>query len=134
MRHTVIRLAVVLAVIAGLALPASAGADEDPGGRDIARMGTLHTVEGILRSVDDEWALESETTLYELHMGRAGHEAELPFRDGAHAVVRGFVHKEHIAPIVVETGGTASRFWTEDRYPVWAGSGQRRNAVAPLAP
>ena len=102
---------------------------ERPVGRDVARLGAVETVQGTLRYADEEWLLECGETVYDLHLGPLGHEGNLPFRAGAQASVTGFVHGEHIAPIVVASGGTESRFWNEDRTPSWAGQGDRRNAA-----
>jgi len=41
------------------------------------------------------------------------------------------VMPDHIAPIRVMSGGQTAEFWHADRYPLWAGSGDRRNAVDP---
>lgn len=107
-------------------------ADEaEPVGRDVAREGSLTDVVGTLRYQDNEWYLDARGSTYELHMGIFGHEDGLPFSDGATAEVYGFVMPSHIAPIRVVSGGQAVEFWHADRYPLWAGSGERRNAVDP---
>ena len=62
-------------------------------------------------------------------MGPFGHDESLPFTEGAMVEIRGFVLPEHIAPVRVTTGGETYKFWHEQRYPLWAGAGEGRNAV-----
>ncbi|MBN1836970.1 MAG: hypothetical protein JW820_14035 [Spirochaetales bacterium] len=146
MKHrsaVLISLIAILAIVAGTVLwagPKAAGsarsagsaqADvERPIGRDVARLGIVQSLEGTLRYEDQEWLLACGQTVYDLHLGPIGHETDLPFREGAQASVRGFVHGTHAAPIVVVSEGNESRFWNEDRTPSWAGQGDRRNAVS----
>jgi hypothetical protein len=60
-----------------------------------------------------------------------GREGGFSFSDGATAQVHGFVTPDHIAPISIVSAGRTAEFWHADRYPLWAGSGDRRNAVDP---
>ena len=126
-----------IAVVSGLLivlLTAVVVADEPaPVGRDVAREGNLMDVAGTLQYEDNEWYLNTPAGVYELHMGVLGHEGELPFSHGATADVHGFVTPGHIAPIRVESAGQTVEFWHADRYPLWAGSGDRRNAVDPAS-
>ena len=100
-------------------------------GRDVARAGSLEDVTGTLQYQDNEWYLDANGSVYELHMGVFGHEDGLPFSDGASADVNGFMTPGHIAPVRVVSGDQVVEFWHTDRYPLWAGSGERRNAVDP---
>jgi len=67
--------------------------------------------------------------MYEMHMGIYGHNEPDMFREGAQAVVSGFIYHQYIAPILVQTPHTSRSFWSEDRSPLWAGGGERRNLV-----
>lgn len=78
---------------------------------------------------DNEWFLNVHDGLYEIHMEPFGHDESLPFTEGATVEIRGFVLPEHIAPVRVTTGGETYEFRHEQRYPLWAGAGERRNAV-----
>ena len=98
-------------------------------GRDVAREGRLTSVEGSLEYRDNEWFVDTGSASYQLLMGRYGHEQPLPLTQGAAVDVRGFVVPENVAPIVVATQGDTAEFWHEARHPLWAGSGERRNAA-----
>ncbi len=102
-------------------------------GRDVARDGAYASLSGSLLYEHDEWLLETKDASLELHMGPYGHDESLPFVAGAEAMVRGFVIPGHMSPISVETGGEQHDFWHEGRYPLWAGNGERRNAVETAA-
>ena len=113
-------------------LTAAVVADEvAPVGRDVAREGNLMDVAGTLQYEENEWYLNTPTGIYELHLGLLGHDGGLPFSDGAAADVHGFVTSDHIAPIWVASAGRTVEFWHANRYPLWAGSGEGRNAVDP---
>ncbi len=108
-------------------------AGDDVLGRDVARDGAYASLSGSLFYENDEWMLEAGDASLELHMGPYGHDESLPFVAGTEAMVRGFVIPGHMSPISVETGGEQYDFWHEERYPLWAGSGERRNAVETAA-
>lgn len=96
-------------------------------GRDVAREGRLTSIEGSLEYRDNEWFVQSGSESYQLLMGRYGHEQPLSLEQGAAVDVRGFFIPEHVAPTAVATRGESAEFWHEARYPLWAGSGDRRN-------
>ena len=98
-------------------------------GRDVARDGELTRLKGTLEYRDNEWFLDTPGGSYEVHMGPLGHEESSAFSTGALAHVWGFAIPEHIAPISVTTDGDVYEFWHEERYPLWAGNGDRRNAA-----
>ncbi len=102
---------------------------DDPSGREVANIGTPGVLEGTLHHVKDEWYLECDGTMYELHMGIYGHNEPDMFTEGAQAVVSGFIYRQHVAPILVKTPQTSRSFWSEDRFPMWAGGGEGRNQV-----
>ena len=97
---------------------------DDPLGREVAAFGTLKTLDGILQYFHDEWHLEADSVMYELHMGPTGHDSEDLFPQGTAAAVRGFVLNDHISPVSIRTAELEVRYWTEERHSVWAGSGE----------
>ena len=127
------RIAIVSSLLAILVAVGVVADDSAPVGRDVALEGSLTDVTGTLRYQDDEWYLNAGGSVYELHLGVFGHEVGLPFSDGATAEVNGFVTSDHFAPIRIASGGQTVEFWHPDRYPLWAGSGERRNAVDPAS-
>lgn len=131
------RTAIVLMMAAMAALTAwSAGADtatfdEDPPGRIVATRGNVQTLTGTLQWERDEWYLITGADgMYELHLGPYGHRDEPVFTAGTPARTEGFVYGNHVAPITVDADGTVHRFWTTDRMPLWAGSGEGGGRVA----
>jgi hypothetical protein len=123
------RRVIVAAVLVTAVLLQVSAEEPEPLGRDVARDGAVAAVSGNLAYRHDEWYLDSSTEQYELHMGAYGHVVDLPFRNGAHADVTGFTLPGHIAPITVATEGETYSFWHEERYPLWAGTGNRQNVV-----
>lgn len=98
---------------------------DDPLGREVARYGTMESIRGELRFENGEWYLAGDDVTYELHMGPAGHDTDDLFEQGSRADVRGFVYRDHIAPVLIESTSGPVSFWDEGRYPLWAGSGNR---------
>lgn len=121
------------AVIAGgIALAATLGVyagNSNLVGRDVVRDGALSSESGTLDYRDQEWFLDTGDASYQLMMGRYGHTLDLPYEEGAEAEVEGFSMKDYMTPISVETAGEELEFWHRDRYPLWAGEGERRNAA-----
>ncbi|GAB6089955.1 hypothetical protein [Spirochaeta dissipatitropha] len=117
------------ALLIGMAAMQLTAAEARPVGRETAADGARQSLEGSLSYQDAEWFLESGSELYQLLMGRYRHEKDLALTDGAQAVVDGFVHRNTIAPISIQSGGETMEFWGENRMPLWAGAGQRKNAV-----
>lgn len=123
---------VLVLVLSGL-IAGGVLAGDDVLGRDVARDGAYSSLSGSLLYEQNEWFLQTDDASLELHMGPYGHDESLPFVDGSETMVRGFVIPGHMSPISVETGGEQYDFWHEERYPLWAGSGERRNAVEEAA-
>jgi|GEM_PF-1683061 len=99
---------------------------DDPVGREVAEYGTRGRLSGILLYKHDEWHLVSEGIVYELHMGPDGHDAAELFEQESAASVDGFIYRDHISPILIESTTGDISFWTEHRFPVWAGEGDRK--------
>ena len=124
-RRTVV-MAVVIAIIVTLAVQAG---ESRLVGREVARDGALTSDTGTLDYRDQEWFVDGSEGSFQLMMGRYGHELDLPYEEGAEAEVLGFTVRDFMAPVVVSTAGEDLEFWHRDRYPLWAGSGERRNAA-----
>ena len=127
------RIAVVSVLLMVFLTAVVTADDVAPLGRDVARDGNLLDITGTLQYEDNEWYLNTGADVYEMHMGVLGHEDGLPFSEGATAQVHGFVMPDHIAPIRVVSADQTVEFWSADRYPLWSGSGDRRNAVDPAS-
>ncbi|TVQ36490.1 MAG: hypothetical protein EA384_14185 [Spirochaetaceae bacterium] len=123
------RTLVLAAMIAAVVTAGLFGDDTRILGRDVAREGRLTGLSGSLEQRDNEWFVEAADGSYQLMMGRYGYQQPLPLEQGAAVEVRGFTVPDYVAPISVATGGDSADFWHEARYPLWAGSGERRNAV-----
>jgi len=102
---------------------------DDPSGREVANIGVQGVLKGVMHRDKDEWYLKTDDQLYELHMGVIGHNSPDMFKAGSAAVVTGFIYKNHVAPILVETEQRSEQFWREDRFPIWAGGGGSKNQV-----
>ncbi len=126
MRTHRILIAAVLATAVTIGAFATNGT---PVGREVARDGAVSELRGTLEHRDDEWFVETDDASYQLMLGRFGHTKELPYTEGAAVEVSGFSVPEYVAPMSVTTDGVQQEFWHEARYPLWAGGGERRNAV-----
>lgn len=123
MRNT--RLIVVLALAALLVPPAALFAQEaeEPSGREIVDRGTVGRLTGTLVADGDEWQLQVDDRLYDLHLGQFGHDGKTTttLRAGDRATVKGFIYGAHVSPITVESGGKTLRFRDENGRPLWSG-------------
>ncbi|TVR55657.1 MAG: hypothetical protein EA426_14685 [Spirochaetaceae bacterium] len=109
-------------------------AEEEPVGREVAAYGTLAEAEGTLNFMHDEWFLTNPDGEFELHMGPFGHTDEPVFAENTNAWIRGFFLGDHIAPVEVRTENATHDFWTVERFPIWAGSGEGGGRVAHTNP
>ena len=93
-------------------------------GRDFVRLGTLATHSGILVKLGDEWGLESDGTVFEIHLGPAEYRASQGFSltAGTAATVTGFVHNKDLSVTVIESGGRSLTLRDATGRPTWAGS------------
>ncbi|TVR31752.1 MAG: hypothetical protein EA404_09485 [Spirochaetaceae bacterium] len=123
------RTLVLAGMMAAVATVGVFGDDTRTLGRDVARDGRLSELSGSLEHRDNEWFVDAGDGSYQLMMGRYGYEQPLPLAEGAAVEVRGFAVPDYVAPISVATRGESAEFWHEARYPLWAGSGERRNAI-----
>ncbi len=95
-------------------------------GRIVVERGDRGTLTGTLVADGDEWVLEVDGELYELHLGRFGHDGETTagMKEGAEATVKGFIYGLHISPVALFSLGATYRFREEDGRPLWAASQQ----------
>lgn len=139
-RTTMTIITMVITMIMGSAIvfagtPAAETLDDDPSGRIVAARGELTALSGTLVWERDEWFLHTGTgSAYELHLGPYGHREEPVFTAGTPAETEGFVYRDHMAPISVDTDGETHRFWDTNRMPLWAGSGEGGGRVAQTNP
>ena len=98
-------------------------------GREVVDQGTIGTVTGVLVYQDSEWFIDTEEGLFLVHLGNhdfvEGTGMELS--EGDEAAVYGFIAGQDIAAVNVTLGSEVYALRNEDGFPLWAGSGQRRN-------
>jgi hypothetical protein len=94
-------------------------------GKDYVRMGKVETLIGNLVQKGDEWELKVGDTKYEIHMGPIDfrNTQGLILKEGAQAVVTGFVYNNDLSVTIIETGGKSVSLRDEFGRPAWAGSG-----------
>ncbi|MCA1753132.1 MAG: hypothetical protein LC641_00245 [Spirochaeta sp.] len=117
------------AALAAFVTVGAMASDTAPIGRDIARDGGLTSIQGEIVRQDDEWYIQSGNELHQLHMGPYGYTNEDFLSQQSDISATGFSVPGHIAPITLEGTSETVEFWTEARYPQWAGAGERRNQV-----
>lgn len=95
-------------------------------GRDVADVGTLKTLTGILASEGAEWYLDAAEGRYLLHLGNASYVEQigLSLVAGEEAVVKGLVDNEEVSVVSLELGGKTFTLRSEDGRPAWAGGGR----------
>jgi hypothetical protein len=100
-------------------------------GRDLVDRGSKATLSGSLVYEDGEWYLKTGEGLTQLHLGNPDYleSIGLELTAGEEASVAGFLVGEDIAPMTLMVGSDEYRLRDESGFPLWAGSGQRRNAV-----
>ena len=137
MKKSRILIVSLLILAAGFAGPLSVSADAagELDGRTVAENGKRGSVTGILVYESSEWYLKSGDTLYELHLGRIGHDSVTTstMKEGNSAEVAGFILDKNISPISIVSDGRDYQFRSETGAPLWAGQGDRRNAAASVS-
>ncbi len=103
---------------------------DDPVGREVSMYGVLGTLTGNIYTMKGEWFINDSGISYEMHMGPIGHDTPDMFIDNTPGTATGFIYKDHIAPITVETANGTFSFWREDGFPLWAGGEGGANRVA----
>ena len=134
MRFKMIRKILVVAV--GICIAVGAFA-HDLTGNEVAEKGRLMTLIGILENDGDELYLTADGgKTYLIHIGPEWYAEKIGFLSVAEraktsgaATVRGFVYAEDISPVYIALDGKYFAFRHENRAPMWAGRGNRRNAI-----
>ena len=100
-------------------------------GREVVEKGETVTLSGTLVAEDGEWYLESGQELVQIHLGNQAYldSIGLELTAGGKAEVYGFLEGSEIAPITVTVGSDEYRLRDESGFPLWAGAGERRNAL-----
>jgi hypothetical protein len=121
----------VIALSTAGTLPGSLWAADSLAGRDIVDQGSKLTLSGTLIDEDGEWSLKTADKTYAVHLGNYAilYPKGINLKDGAEARVRGFLVGEDVSAISLVTNGSSYTFRNEDGTPLWAGRGNKRNAV-----
>lgn len=92
-------------------------------GRDVADVGTLKTLTGILASEGTEWYLDAADGRYLLHLGNASYVEQIGLAPeaGEEAVVKGIVDGDEVSVVSLEVDGQTYALRAEDGRPLWAG-------------
>ena len=108
-------------------------APEEVLGRTVVERGTMTVLSGTIFLEKEEWYLKTSAGVYELHLGRYGHEEGYlnGLNPGAEAEVTGYIFRNHVSPITLVSGGMTYAFRGENGMPLWAGRGDNR-AERPL--
>lgn len=109
------------------------GIEERLSGRDFVVLGELAIIEGILFTEDDEWYLQSEEMIYEVHLGDHDYREEmgLILRAGDEAIIYGYLYDDDMAVVSLTIDGETYYFRTEQGSPLWGafGGGEERQEV-----
>ncbi len=100
-------------------------------GRELVELGELKTVSGVLKTDEEEWFLETEEGLYEIHFGDHNYREKIGLKPeaGKKAEVIGFVYQQEgikeidIAACNMNFEGKEFRFRERDGTPLWQGEG-----------
>jgi len=100
-------------------------------GMDLVKLGEYQTVSGILKTDKDEWFLETEDGVYEIHFGDHDYREKIGLKPEVDrkAEVIGFVYHQEgkkeidIAACNMKFEGKEYRFRERDGTPLWQGEG-----------
>lgn len=103
--------------------------EEDLSGKDFVEMGELQLLSGTLLYQDDEWYLNSEGDIYEIHLGDHSYRENIDFnfKDNEEAVVCGFKYNNDIAVVFMAKKENSCQLRTIEGKPLWAGQGKANN-------
>jgi hypothetical protein len=93
-------------------------------GRDIAEIGKITTIEGVLKLEGTEWVLLTSDKNYEIHLGPESFRESKGFQliEGDQAIVKGFLIKTDIAVMEIESNDKTIILRDSNGRPAWAGS------------
>lgn len=107
--------------------------EEKLSGRDFVALGNLATINGELFTESNEWFLQSDAMIYEIHLGDHGYREEigLALEAGVEASIYGYLYGDDMAVVSLTMGGKTYFFRTEEGLPLWGsfGRGGKRKAV-----
>lgn len=94
-------------------------------GRDFVKLGERRMVEGQLFYEDDEWFLQTEEMVYEVHMGDHDYREKigLLLEDGQEASIYGFIYHDDMAVISITVEKETYLLRTEEGTPLWGAFG-----------
>ncbi len=95
-------------------------------GSDFVELGQPGSISGHLVTKHGEWFLQTDSELYEVHLGNHEHRAAvgIDLSVGQKAEVTGFIYEKDIAVVNMVIDGKGYPFRSEDGRPLWAGSGR----------
>ncbi|MCF8002055.1 MAG: hypothetical protein K9K76_09385 [Halanaerobiales bacterium] len=95
-------------------------------GRDFVTLGELKIVKGVLETSEGEWFLQSDTILYEVHLGDHDYQEKinLDLQEGQHVTICGFVYEKDIAVVLLSDTESTFIFRDIDGIPSWSGQGE----------
>lgn len=101
---------------------------EQLSGADFVQLGELSTVSGELVTQYGEWFLQTDSRLYEIHLGNHEHRRAIgvDLEVGREAEVKGFIYEDDIAVVSMIIDNHEYAFRTEEGRPLWAGAGYGR--------
>ena len=96
-------------------------------GRDYVRLGQMDSLTGTLVQKDNEWGLNVEDKVWDIHLGPSEYRASkgLILINGENATIKGFVYQDHVTVTSIETGGKSITLRDQTGRPAWAGQGRR---------
>jgi hypothetical protein len=96
-------------------------------GRDLVGIGEPVTLEGTLRSEDNEWYLDTTDESYLLHVGPRDYleSKKIPIEEGEAVSVEGFQKDSDVAVVSMAVDGKTYALRDADGMPLWAGRGRR---------
>lgn len=94
-------------------------------GKDFVVLGELGEVEGILFYEDEEWFLETEEMVYEVHMGDPDYRdgIGLVLEEGEEASIKGYLYGDDIAVVSITVARGTYDLRTEQGHPLWGAFG-----------
>jgi hypothetical protein len=122
----------VITISAALMITLTAGVfAESLRGRDLVNRAAKTTVSGTLAYQDGEWYLKSGGDLILIHFGNQAYLDSIGLEPAAgdEATLLGYLQGRDITPVTVTLGSGEYRLRDESGFPLWAGAGQRRNAL-----
>ena len=127
-------ITVLLTLVLLLSLNVGLGLSEEAElrGKDFVNLGEVQIIKGELIADGEEWLLQSENSLYEVHLGNEEHQERigLDLQKGEKVTIIGFVYKNDIAVISLSYTECTYSFRDMDGTPHWSGKGNNQDGSA----